>query len=66
MKTYTIKFGVFEKWYSINEVEVEANSKEEAENIFLENYGEYYQDAVVIENEYVDMLDEDPNILSIE
>lgn len=34
MKTYTIKFGVFEKWYSINEVEVEANSKEEAEEIF--------------------------------
>lgn len=66
MKTYTIKFGVLEKWYSINEVEVEANSKEEAENIFLENYGEYYRDAVVIENEYVDMLDEDPNILSIE
>lgn len=66
MKTYTIKFGVFEKWYSINEVEVEANSKEEAENIFLENYGEYYRDAVVIENEYGDMLDEDPDILSIE
>lgn len=66
MKTYTIKFGVFEKWYSINEVEVEANSKEEAENIFLENYREYYQDAVVIENEYGDMLDEDPDILSIE
>lgn len=66
MKTYTIKFGVLEKWYSINEVEVEANSKEEAENIFLENYREYYQDAVVIENEYEDMLDEDPDILSIE
>lgn len=66
MKTYTIKFGVLEKWYSINEVEVEANSKEEAENIFLENYREYYQDAVVIENEYGDMLDEDPDILSIE
>lgn len=66
MKTYTIKFGVLEKWYSINEVEVEANSKEEAENIFLENYGEYYRDAVVIENEYGDMLDEDPYILSIE
>lgn len=66
MKTYTIKFGVFEKWYSINEVEVEANSKEEAENIFLENYREYYQDAVVIENEYEDILDEDPDILSIE
>jgi hypothetical protein len=66
MKTYTIKFGVLEKWYSINEVEVEANSKEEAENIFLENYGEYYRDAVVIENEYGDMLDEDPDILSIE
>lgn len=66
MKTYTIKFGVLEKWYSINEVEVEANSKEEAENISLENYGEYYRDAVVIENEYGDMLDEDPYILSIE
>ena len=66
MKTYTIKFGVLEKWYSINEVEVEANSKEEAENIFLENYGEYYRDAVVIENEYGDMLDEDLDILSIE
>lgn len=66
MKTYTIKFGVLEKWYSINEVEVEANSKEEAENIFLENYREYYQDAVVIENEYEDILDEDPDILSIE
>lgn len=66
MKTYTIKFGVLEKWYSINEVEVEANSKEEAENIFLENYGKYYRDAVVIENEYGDMLDEDPDILSIE
>ncbi len=66
MKTYTIKFGVFEKWYSINEAEVEANSKEEAEKIFLENYGEYYQDAVVIENEYEDILDEDPDILSIE
>lgn len=66
MKTYTIKFGVLEKWYSINEVEVEANSKEEAENIFLENYGEYYRDAVVIENECGDMLDEDPDILSIE
>lgn len=62
---YKVKFGTIEKWYSINEVTIEADS-EEAEKILLENYSEVLENSTMIDNDFLEMLDSDPDILSIE
>lgn len=63
---YKVKFGTIEKWYSINEVTIEADSEEEAERILLENYSEVLENSTMIDNDFLEILDSDPDILSIE
>lgn len=63
---YKVKFGTIEKWYSINEVTIEADSEEEAEKILLENCSEVLENSTMVDNDFLEMLDSDPDILSIE
>lgn len=63
---YKVKFGTIEKWYSINEVTIEADSEEEVEKILLENYSEVLENSTMVDNDFLEMLDSDPDILSIE
>ena len=65
MKKYNIKFGLLEKWYTINEIEIEANSEEEAERIFLENFGDLVSESSLIDQDFIEILDSDPDILNI-
>lgn len=66
MEKYTIKFKTVEQWCSINTVEVKAESEEDAERIFLENYGDYLSRSSIIDSQFIELLDDDPEILSIE
>ena len=63
---YKVKFGTIEKCYSINEVTIQADSEEEAEKILLENYSEVLENSTMVDNDFLEMLDSDPDILSIE
>lgn len=66
MEKYTIRFKTVEQWSSINIVEVKAESEEDAERIFLENYGDYLSRSSIIDSQFIELLDDDPEILSIE